>query len=118
MHFLHHDVDLYDVRETHADMGNFSNISPRSWMGAYHCSDLPLMFETHHNYRGASTRLEIETSESMQDAWLTLVSSSSKGMDAIVWRPYLSGSTSVRNCGHGVSAKDIQTDQLDSGCLE
>lgn len=87
-------------------------------MGAYHCSDLPLIFGTHQNYRGASTRLETETSKSMQDAWLALVSSGSKGMNAVAWRPYLLGGTSVRNFGHGVSAKNIQTDQLDSGCLE
>lgn len=42
--------------------GNFSNISPRGWMGAYHGSELPLVFGTHGLWRGNSTELEVETS--------------------------------------------------------
>ncbi|KAF2690730.1 carboxylesterase [Lentithecium fluviatile CBS 122367] len=49
--------------------GNFSNISPLTWMGAAHSSELPMLFGTHGNYRGASTPYEIAVSEAMQDAW-------------------------------------------------
>ncbi|EME78388.1 uncharacterized protein MYCFIDRAFT_167763, partial [Pseudocercospora fijiensis CIRAD86] len=50
--------------------GNFTNISPKPWMGAYHSAELPLIFGTHPDYRGASTDLEYQTSCAMQDAWV------------------------------------------------
>ncbi|KAB2571009.1 putative secreted lipprotein [Lasiodiplodia theobromae] len=50
--------------------GNFTNISPLPWMGAFHCSELPLLFGTHPNFRGNSTPFEYAVSESMQDLWV------------------------------------------------
>jgi len=38
--------------------GNFSNVSPRPWIGAYHGSELPILFGTHALYGGQSTELE------------------------------------------------------------
>ncbi|KAI9690423.1 MAG: hypothetical protein M1822_009386 [Bathelium mastoideum] len=39
--------------------GNFSNVSPRPWEGAYHSSELPLIFGTSGVVRGASTPFEL-----------------------------------------------------------
>ena len=55
--------------------GNYTNISPKPWMGTWHSTELPLLFGTHTNYRGNSTPLEYETSTAMQDSWLSFAES-------------------------------------------
>jgi len=55
-------------------VGNFTNISPVSWMGAYHSSELPLLFGTHFEFRGQSTNFEYQVSYAMEDLWLAFVS--------------------------------------------
>ena len=51
--------------------GNFSNITPRWWLGAMHSSDLPIVFGTHFLFRGNSTNLEWQTSYAEEDYWAT-----------------------------------------------
>jgi len=68
--------------------GNFSNITPRYWLGAMHScesfqfhpayrsqrqtdarssvAEIPLVFGTHYQFRGNSTELEWQTSYSME----------------------------------------------------
>ncbi|OMP84398.1 Para-nitrobenzyl esterase [Diplodia seriata] len=68
--------------------GNFTNISPLPWMGAFHCSELPLVFGTHSNYRGNSTPFEYAVSERMQDLWLEFAKDpSSFSQHWPVWNP-------------------------------
>ncbi|KAF5385576.1 hypothetical protein D9757_006738 [Collybiopsis confluens] len=47
--------------------GNFSNIAPLSWLGAYHFSDLYMIFGSYLIAPGEISELEIKTSEGMQD---------------------------------------------------
>jgi hypothetical protein len=47
--------------------GNFSNIAPVSWLGAYHYSDLYMFFGTYLIAPGEIPELEVESSERMQD---------------------------------------------------
>jgi len=42
--------------------GNFSNISPEPWMGAYHSSELPMLMGTYGDFRSPGTQLEAATS--------------------------------------------------------
>lgn len=35
--------------------GNFTNLSPRPWMGAFHCAELPMFMGTYGDYRGGSS---------------------------------------------------------------
>ncbi|KAI9155638.1 Cholinesterase [Paramyrothecium foliicola] len=65
--------------------GNFTNISPRGWMGAWHGADLPLVFGTHPLYRGNSTELEYSTSHAMQDVWLTFVATAGRETTVLGW---------------------------------
>lgn len=52
--------------------GNFSNISPVSWFGAYHSSELPLLFGTHDQvFDGPSTAFEYNVSHAMQGMFPT-----------------------------------------------
>lgn len=53
--------------------GNFTNISPRGWLGAYHDSDLPMLFGTYDDFRGAGPSFEAAMSQQMQDLVLTFM---------------------------------------------
>ncbi|KAF2849732.1 alpha/beta-hydrolase [Plenodomus tracheiphilus IPT5] len=55
-------LQLYD--------GNFSNITPLWWAGAYHSSELPMIFGTYDIARGEGTAFQNQVSEQMQDYWL------------------------------------------------
>ncbi|CAO2655097.1 Nn.00g101610.m01.CDS01 [Neocucurbitaria sp. VM-36] len=68
--------------------GNFSNISPAPWMGAYHNSELPLVFGTHSNFRGMSTEFERRVSEDMQDMWASFLEDPQHGLDRYGWEEY------------------------------
>ncbi|PYH48725.1 carboxylesterase [Aspergillus saccharolyticus JOP 1030-1] len=60
--------------------GNFSNISPLPWFGAYHSSELPLLFGTHSQYGGSpSTQFEWEVSYAMEALWLSFAEAPSRG---------------------------------------
>ncbi|RAK98860.1 carboxylesterase [Aspergillus ibericus CBS 121593] len=59
--------------------GNFSNISPLSWFGAYHSSELPLLFGTHYEYGGPSTQYEWDVSYAMEALWLSFAEDPSRG---------------------------------------
>lgn len=55
--------------------GNFTNLSPKPFLGAYHESELALIMGTHPLYRGNSTEFEYQVADLMQDSWLTFVAS-------------------------------------------
>lgn len=69
--------DLPTYRYQYA--GNFSNISPLPWFGAYHSSELPLLFGTHDEYRGRSTKFEWEVSYAMEALWLSFAEDPTRG---------------------------------------
>lgn len=97
--------------------GNFSNVSPRFWMGAYHASDLTFIFGTHQDLRSpgtgaGSTTQEFSVSESMQD--LVLAFASSRGyVDA--WKTYQDGNIVDFGNGSMVSA-DVSVQSVDGVC--
>ncbi|KAJ5668896.1 hypothetical protein N7462_009966 [Penicillium macrosclerotiorum] len=59
--------------------GNFSNVSPLSWFGAYHSSELPLIFGTHFQYGGPSTSFEWDVSYAMEALWLSFAENPTRG---------------------------------------
>lgn len=68
--------------------GNWSNISPIDWMGAYHDSDLPMKFGTHSDCRGNSTPEEYSLANKMQDAYVAFVRSPEQGLKELGWEAY------------------------------
>lgn len=97
--------------------GNFTNISPRGWMGAWHGSEMPLVFGTHSLYRGNSSSLEYETSYAMQDAWLTFVASAGERTPVEGWDTWdeVDGGRVVE-FGNGVPARILDTSEMDKAC--
>lgn len=71
--------------------GNFSNISPHWWMGAYHSSELPLLFGTYGDFRGSGTDFEDKTSEIMQDYYLAFALDPESGLESAGWPKYSTG---------------------------
>lgn len=69
--------DLPTYRYQYA--GNFSNVSPVPWFGAYHSSELPLIFGTHSEYGGPSTSFEWNVSYAMEALWLNFAEDPSRG---------------------------------------
>ncbi|KAK4150340.1 acetylcholinesterase [Chaetomidium leptoderma] len=59
--------------------GNFSNITPRYWLGGMHSSDIPIVFGTHAQFRGNSTELEWQTSYAMEAFWVSFAANPSAG---------------------------------------
>lgn len=68
--------------------GNFTNISPRPWEGAYHSSELPLIFGTHSLFRGESTPFEYAVSYRYQDLYLAFANDPANGLAAQGWPAY------------------------------
>ncbi|KAK7958294.1 hypothetical protein PG988_013142 [Apiospora saccharicola] len=70
--------------------GNFSNITPASWLGATHSSELPLVFGTHHQYNHNSTDFEWNVGHAMQDLWLSFATNpdAAPSSDAFSWPKY------------------------------
>lgn len=60
-------------------------------MGAYHDSDLPMIFGTDGDSRGESTEFERRTSERMQDAVLAFMEDPHAGPEKVGWRSAKSG---------------------------
>lgn len=79
--------------------GNFSNISPLPWFGAYHSSELPLLFGTHYEYRSPSTNFEWEVSHAMEALWLSFAEDATRG--PVRFAPTASSEGAVRNPNNG-----------------
>lgn len=95
--------------------GNFTNISPRPWMGAYHSSELPLIFGTDGDFRGESPRNEVELSERMQDAWVAFVKDPVGGLPAIGWDEYTPDGQALV-WGTDGQTSSIAIEELDAVC--
>ncbi|GAW22114.1 hypothetical protein ANO14919_116490 [Xylariales sp. No.14919] len=64
--------------------GNFSDISPVPWLGAYHTADLPMVFGT-YGLEGSSTAFEQQVSHRMQDLYLEFIKDPSEGLKQAGW---------------------------------
>ncbi|KAK5130472.1 hypothetical protein LTR08_001994 [Meristemomyces frigidus] len=71
--------------------GNFPNVSPKTYPGAYHAAELPLLFGTAGKYQGASTAYEEEVGRRMQDLWLAFAKDPQNGLRDAGWGSYAEG---------------------------
>ncbi|KAJ5728538.1 chlorogenic acid esterase precursor [Penicillium malachiteum] len=72
----------------YSNEANFSNISPRSWEGAYHTSELPLLFGTWEDYGGPGTSFEAAVSAHWQDLYLEFMKDPVHGLPRYGWPAY------------------------------
>ena len=83
--------------------GNFTNITPRYWLGGMHSSDIPLVFGTHYQFRGPSTELEWQTSFAMEDFWVSFAANSSadpRDHRGLTWPKYTPATGQMINFGN------------------
>ncbi|KAI0423467.1 Alpha/Beta hydrolase protein [Xylaria sp. FL1042] len=64
--------------------GNFSDISPVPWLGAYHTADLPMIFGT-YGLEGSFTPFEKHVSWKMQDLYLEFIKNPAEGLKHAGW---------------------------------
>lgn len=94
--------------------GNFSNVSTLPWLGAYHGSDVPMLFGTHQDHangQGPSTELEYETSEKMRDFLMAFMRDPHVGLEAEGWQ-----SEMLRFGADGTAVQQIPTEFVDQSC--
>ncbi|KAF2764992.1 carboxylesterase [Teratosphaeria nubilosa] len=104
--------------------GVFNNTSPVPWFGAYHSSELPLLFGTHDEYRGNSTPYEFEVSHFMEALWLSFASD--PGSDpcatlpngtAFTWPAVTSESDVLIELANGAELVSVQSGEIiDAHC--
>ncbi|KAL6704031.1 hypothetical protein ACN47E_008795 [Coniothyrium glycines] len=96
--------------------GNFSNVAPLWWQGAYHSSDLPLIFGTYGIARGKGSEFQGRVSQMMQDFWVAFAEDPVKGLPKLGWASYQRNGTSVV---FGMGERAVQTvkqTELDAPC--
>lgn len=99
--------------------GNFSNLAPVSWLGAYHYSDLYMFFGTYLIAPGAIPEFEVQTSEKMQDLFLDFVKDPAS-LPASGWPEYqtqdANGGKLARFGANGEVFQVVNGDQVEGAC--
>ncbi|KAL2071549.1 hypothetical protein VTL71DRAFT_12784 [Oculimacula yallundae] len=105
--------------------GNFTNLSPVSWFGAYHSAELPMLFGTHDQvFDGPSTPFQYNVSHAMQAFWLSFASNPSGGPARwtkeegyLAWPQYQQNSSSMVLFAEGETVQSLVTGaRIDSTC--
>ncbi|KAI0537468.1 Alpha/Beta hydrolase protein [Xylaria digitata] len=100
--------------------GNYSNITPYPWMGAYHGADLPMIFGT-YNISGGATELEKQVAEKMQDYVFAFLADPENGLAKLGWPPIRSSKSrdgNIMRFGDGESImKVISSVEVDNACM-
>ncbi|PYH84403.1 carboxylesterase [Aspergillus uvarum CBS 121591] len=101
--------------------GNFSNVSPLGWMGAYHSSDLTMNFGTFGIVRGdETTGEEVKTSKTMQDYLLAFAKDPLHGLEGKGWVAFDAGAVGggvIKRFGaQGVAEVDVAGDEVQGAC--
>jgi len=97
--------------------GNFSNVSPAPFLGAYHASELPLLFGTEDEFRGPPTPLERATEIALETAWLAVARGGARAEEMAGWPQATSPSGPVRLFGaNGLPVQIVNTAAKDVAC--
>ncbi|KAJ7633583.1 Alpha/Beta hydrolase protein [Mycena polygramma] len=95
--------------------GNFSNISPPEFPGAYHAAELPLLFGTAGKFHGASTAYEDLVGEKLQDLWLAFARDPEHGLESVGWYSFAAGGAVLLG-EVDTALKVISVEELDGVC--
>ncbi|KAJ2987441.1 hypothetical protein NUW58_g4502 [Xylaria curta] len=101
-------------------VGNFSNITPYPWMGAYHGADLPMIFGT-YNISGGATDYQKLVAERMQDYVFAFLEDPHDGLAKLGWLPSRISENNEENMVRlGDSEyiiKNISSIEVDDACM-
>jgi carboxylesterase type B len=98
--------------------GNFSNISPEPWLGAFHWSDLLMIFGTYEKDVGDVPKLEVDTSAAIQDFFLAFLKDpgSLQRRGWPLYKPDAANGGFIMEFGKKTAARNITGAYLDAGC--
>ncbi|PIG83107.1 carboxylesterase family protein, partial [Aspergillus arachidicola] len=79
--------------------GNWSSLSPTPWLGAYHSSDVPIVFGTYNKttIQPSSSPAEVAASKYIQGAWVAFAKDPWNGLSNYGWPQFTSQSRSLVN---------------------
>ncbi|TVY27869.1 Acetylcholinesterase [Lachnellula hyalina] len=104
--------------------GTFPNLNYFKWLGAYHASDLPMVFGTYGLLDGIAntTSFEVEVSQSMQDHILAFVKDPFNGPQKTMgWEPLVAsdphGGDLIRFGADGKVSQHVDGVDVDGACL-
>ncbi|KAJ7028933.1 carboxylesterase, type B [Mycena alexandri] len=95
--------------------GDFGNISPTNFSGAYHASELPLIFGTAGLFHGPSTAYEDAVSIKLQDLWLDFARDPQQGLQNARWESFEAGGAVLLG-DSDTPLKAITAQDLDGSC--
>ncbi|KAI2616833.1 alpha/beta-hydrolase [Hypoxylon sp. NC1633] len=100
--------------------GNYSNLTPFSWMGAYHGADLPMIFGC-YNLTGDATDFQQRVAESMQDYVFAFLADPENGLKNLGWFPSNTAlgrdAPMVRFGTEDATIQSISTSDVDLACI-
>jgi hypothetical protein len=113
-------IDLVTYRYQYA--GNWTNQDPLPWMGAYHSSDLVMLFGTFNSDVAPSTQpLEGETSAKMEDLVLSFIKDPYNGPPAVGWPQFdpsaKNGGTMLRFGADGKVVQEVAANDVQAVCF-
>ncbi|KAI8626238.1 carboxylesterase [Xylariaceae sp. FL1651] len=101
-------------------VGNYSNLTPYPWMGAYHGADIPMIFGN-YNLSGGATDFERKVAEKMQDYVIAFLADPQNGLANLGWLPSdasKGGDEQMVRFGAEESIiKNISSFEVDSACM-
>lgn len=101
--------------------GNFTNISPVPWLGAFHWSDLLMIFGTYMLDVGEISELEVTTSRTMQDYLLAFLKDPATVSTAVGWPAFNASAPSgglILEFGNTTAVRNVTGDFLEAGCWD
>ncbi|KAI1371272.1 alpha/beta-hydrolase [Hypoxylon crocopeplum] len=100
--------------------GNYSNLTPFSWMGAYHGADLPMIFGC-YNLTGGATDFQRQVAETMQDYVFAFLADPKDGLRNLGWLPSNTPAGGdgpmVRFSTGDVIVQNISSSDVDLACM-
>ncbi|KAI0005743.1 alpha/beta-hydrolase [Xylariaceae sp. FL0662B] len=100
--------------------GNYTNLTPFWWMGAYHGADLPMIFGS-YNLNGGATDFQKRVAETMQDYVFAFLADPEHGLKTLGWLPSNTGTDSngpmVRFSAGMDIIKNISSSEVDNACI-
>lgn len=102
--------------------GNFSNLTPLPWLGAYHAADIPLVMGSYERTGGEATGFERAVAETMQDYLLAFMEDPEDGLGRMGWRPHRErvrevGGTMLRFAAGDRVAVNASASEVDFACV-
>ena len=95
---------------------NFTNISPRWWEGAYHVSELPLLFGTSGLYHGENTPFETAVSHHWQNLYVAFMNDPEDALPRLGWPAYRPGGHALEIAHNGKVTQLLNVDILECFC--